>query len=74
MSESTRISTREFLEHKIDALREHIDHRFDGLANADVDHENRIRALEKARPVRTVAEIVTGIVALVAMFFGVKNQ
>jgi hypothetical protein len=60
------VTLREYLELRFDALDERLE-RID-------DHEDRIRMLEKARPFRTLAEAITGIIALVAMFFGVKNQ
>lgn len=61
-----RVSLREFLELRFDALDERLE-RLD-------DHEARIRTLEKERPFRTLGEAITGIIAVVAVFLGFKTQ
>lgn len=37
------------------------------------DHECRLRGLEKQSPWRTLAESITGIVAIAAMALGIKQ-
>ena len=59
-----RVSLREYLELRFDAL----DERLEQLG----DHEMRIRALERERPFRTIVEVITGIVAVIATVLGFK--
>jgi hypothetical protein len=74
-----RVSLREYLISRIDALEEKMLARFaalDGKLDDKLvplaDHENRIRTLEKANPIRTVTEIITGIVAIVGVALGFR--
>ena len=81
MSENGRVSTREFLEDKIDALRDHIDQRFDALEQqrrGDVgridDHEDRLRKVEGRL---TLSNVVTGVstaVLAVASYLGIQTK
>jgi len=37
------------------------------------DHETRLRSLEKVTPIHSVAQAITGIVAVVAVVLGIKQ-
>ena len=63
--ENGRVSLREFIEQRFDAL----DDRLDQLD----DHESRLRALEKRDPWRTVIEAITAMIAVVATALGLNK-
>lgn len=66
-SSNGRVSLREYLELRFDALDERLDEILP-------DHEDRIRVLEKREPQRTLIEIGTGLVAVVAAVLGINRQ
>ena len=57
---------REYLELRFDALDERLDEILP-------DHEDRIRALEKREPWRSLAEAGSALVAVAAIVLGVKQ-
>jgi hypothetical protein len=61
---NTRVSLRELLESRFDALDDKLDERWRVLDLTVVDHEDRIRALEKQTMPRTIAELGAMIVAV----------
>jgi hypothetical protein len=61
-----RVSLRDFLEVRFDAL----DKRLDEILP---DHEDRIRALEKREPWRTLAEAATAIGTAIAIALGFRQ-
>jgi len=61
-----RVSLREYLELRFDALDERLDEILP-------DHEKRIRTLEKREPWRSLAEAGSALVAVAAIVLGVKQ-
>jgi len=61
-----RVSLREYLELRFDALDERLDEILP-------DHETRIRTLEKREPWRSLAEAGSALVAVAAIVLGVKQ-
>ena len=82
MSESNgRVSTRDFIEAQISALREHQDTKFDALEKTFErhceestkqrdDHETRIRSLEKRITWSNVAQGIGNLFAIILGVFG----
>ena len=79
-----RVPLERLIDARFEAQREHMDTRFDALAEAfrehctensedKRDHEDRLRALEKLTPWRNIAEFITGVVAVVAMALGLTD-
>lgn len=65
MSETNRVSWREYLDIRFDALEAKLEML--------KDHESRIRSLEKERPFRTIIETITAIVAAIATVLGLRQ-
>jgi len=61
-----RVSVREYLELRFNAL----DKRLDEILP---DHEDRIRALERREPWRSLAEAGSALVAVAAIALGLKQ-
>jgi hypothetical protein len=72
MTENGRVSLREYIEARFDALEEKLAVQQAHYQSCMDDHEGRIRDLEKREPVRNVAEAVIGIVAVAAAALGIK--
>lgn len=74
---NNRVSLRDFIDQRFNAQDRLIDQRFNAQdKRLDVilpDHEKRIRTLEGREPRRTITEIVTAIVAVVAAILGVRQ-
>lgn len=54
-------------------LEAKLDHLTKQVEKVIEDHEARLRCLEKASPWRTLAEAVTGVISVAAMYLGFRQ-
>ena len=73
MSEGNRVSLRDYMELRFDALDETLKKDREDAKEKMGDHEHRIRSLEKRQPIRNAIEIVTGVAAAVGVALGFKQ-
>ena len=74
-----RVGWREYLDMRFDALEARLaerdkarDKREEEICSRADDHEDRIRAVEKQSPWRTLAEVITGALAVIGIVTGSK--
>ena len=71
---NSRVSLRDHMNLRFDALERRLDDYCKKIDQRLEDHEQRIRAQEKQTPWRTVAESITGILAIVAVGLGLRPK